>query len=36
MEDARAKGNEIIDEHKQALDQILKEHKETASRQNSL
>ena len=36
MEDARAKGNEIISTHKKALDQILKEHKETASRQAEL
>ena len=36
MEDARAKGNEIIDAHKEALDQILKEHKENASRQAEL
>ncbi len=36
MEDARAKGNEIISKHQEALDQILKEHKETANRQTEL
>ena len=36
MEDARAMGNEIISEHQEALDQILKEHKETAIRQAEL
>ncbi len=36
MEDARAKGNEIINEHQAALDQILKEHKEAANRQAEL
>lgn len=36
MEDARAKGNAIIKEHQDALDQIFTEHKETALRQAEL
>lgn len=36
MEDARAKGNAIIKEHQDALEQIFAEHKESAVRQAEL
>ena len=36
MEDARAKGNEIIRTHQEALDKIFNEHKEAAVRQAEL
>lgn len=36
MEDARAKGNEIIRSHQKALDKIFNEHKENALRQAEL
>lgn len=36
MEDARAKGNAIIQEHQNALNQIFEEHKKEALRQSEL
>ena len=36
MEEARAKGNTIIQNHKEALEKLYKEHTETALRQAEL
>ncbi len=36
MEDARADGNRILDQHKASIDQIFEDHKETALRQAQL